>query len=222
MNEEFSSDNFFHKENQMEKIIALYCRTSTNKQEKGLEAQKRALIEYCEKNKFLNFKIYEDEGISGTKSKRPALDQMLLDVEKGIVETVLVYSFSRMARSTIHLLNMLEKFQKNQTNFISITEQISGDTPMGRAFFTVCAAMSQLERELIVERITSGLKNAKAKGVQLGRPKKRNSHLIRELLKTNNYTEEQIAKLASTSRASVWREKNLTQTKPRLNWEEII
>lgn len=191
----------------MEKFAALYCRTSTNKQEKGLESQKRALIDYCEKNNIYNYKIYEDEGVSGTKSKRPALDELLANVELNQIDAVIVYSFSRMARSTIHLLNLLEKFQINQANFISITEQISGDTPMGRAFFTVCAAMSQLERELIVERISSGLKNAKEKGVILGRPLKRNSLLIQELLKSKSYTQKEISILANTSRASIWREK---------------
>lgn len=111
-----------------------------------------------------------------------------------------------MARSTIHLLELLQLFESTKTNFVSITEQIQGDSPMGRAFFTVCAAMSQLERELIVERIYNGLENAKAKGVKLGRKKERNSQLIRELLKSGQYPQKKIAELAGTSRAAVWRE----------------
>lgn len=204
----------------MEKFTAIYVRVSTNKQEKGLESQKRALIDYCEKNQISNYKIYEDEGVSGAKAKRPSLDEMLTQVDSGHVRAVIVYSFSRMARSTIHLLNLLEKFQNHQTNFISITEQISGDTPMGRAFFTVCAAMSQLERELIVERISSGLKNAKAKGTILGRPKKRNSRLICELLSMKKYTDKEIAELSNTSRASIWREKNVLDSNRNFSWKD--
>jgi site-specific DNA recombinase len=188
-----------------DKIIALYVRTSTNKQEKGLESQKRALVDYCEKNKMSSYKIYEDEGVSGAKSNRPALDEMLVHVESNKISAVIVYSFSRMARSTIHLLNLLEKFQNNQTNFISITEQISGETPMGRAFFTVCAAMSQLERELIVERISSGIRNAKAKGKKLGRPKSRPSEIILSL-RDKKYSYREIAKVIGMSHTAVARE----------------
>lgn len=190
----------------MNRFIAIYIRTSTDKQHGGYEAQRRALEDYCNKNNITDYRVFGDEGFSGIKDSRPALDEMLIYVDQGYVESVLVYSFSRMARSTIHLLKLLEKFQSTNTNFISITEQIQGDSPMGRAFFTVCAAMSQLERELIVERVTNGLQNAKAKGKKLGRAKSRNSELIRELLRSGHYTQTKIAKITGTSRASVWRE----------------
>lgn len=190
----------------MKKFTAIYIRTSTDKQQGGYEAQKRALKDYCCKNNITNYRIFGDEGVSGIKDSRPGLDEMLALIDQECVESVLVYSFSRMARSTIHLLKLLEKFQSRETNFISITEQIQGDSPMGRAFFTVCAAMSQLERELIVERVTNGLQNAKAKGKKLGRAKSRNSQLIRELLSCGLYSQSKIARITGTSRASVWRE----------------
>lgn len=187
-------------------ITAIYIRTSTSHQCHGYESQERALINHCQKNGIENFRLFGDKGVSGVKASRPALDEMIALIDAGEVETVLVYSFSRMARSTIHLLKLLEKFQSTNTNFISITENIQGDSPLGRAFFTVCAAMSQLERELIIERVTNGLANAKAKGVKLGAKKKRNSTLIRELLSTGIYTQTKIAKITGTSRTSVYRE----------------
>jgi DNA invertase Pin-like site-specific DNA recombinase len=188
------------------KITVLYLRTSTKGQTGGYESQYKALLDYCKSNKITKYRVFGDEGISGAKSRRPGLDEMIELVDEGKVEAVLVYSFSRMARSTIHLLKLLEKFQETNTNFISITEQIQGDSPMGRAFFTVCAAMSQLERELIVERVTNGLQNAKAKGVRLGAKKKRNSPLIRELLATGLYTQTKIGQITGVSRSAVYRE----------------
>lgn len=194
-------------ENMKEKrITAIYLRVSCSTQLQGYESQERKLLEYCQKNGITNFKIFGDKGISGAKAKRPGLDEMIALVDSGAVCTVLTYSFSRVARSTIHLLKLLEKFQSTNTNFISITEQIQGDSPMGRAFFTVCAAMSQLERELIVERVTNGLANAKAKGVRLGAKKKRNSALIRELLASGLYTQTKISQMTGVSRSAVYRE----------------
>jgi len=189
------------------RITAIYVRTSTSgKQDKGFESQERALLDYCQKNGITNYQVFGDKGVSGAKARRAGLDKMITLVDSGVVETVLTYSFSRVARSTIHLLKLLEKFQATNTNFISVTEQIRGDSPMGRAFFTVCAAMSQLERELIVERVTNGLANAKAKGVHLGAKKKRNSALIRELLATGLYTQTKIGQMTGVSRSAVYRE----------------
>lgn len=131
----------------------LYCRTSTGMQEKGLEAQRRALIDYCKSKRISNYEVFEDSGVSGAKSSRPALNQVMKEVNSGQVSTVIVYSFSRFARSTKHLLNALEVFKGKQVGFISITENVDTSSPMGRAFFTIISAISQLERDLISERV---------------------------------------------------------------------
>jgi DNA invertase Pin-like site-specific DNA recombinase len=205
----------------MTKITAIYLRTSTLKQEKGLESQQRALVDYCEKKEIRNYRIFEDEGISGAKTKRPALDEMIKLVSEGRIESVIVYSFSRMARSTKHLLELLEFFQQKNVNFISTTEHIDTNTPMGHMLFTLCAAFAQLERTLIVERISSGLKNAVAKGKKLGRPKLRNSVLINELASLG-YSQKKIAELTNTSRASVWRELKLkTKRLEVFDWNKL-
>lgn len=153
--------------------IALYARVSTDQQSTGLESQVRILKDYCTKNDILNYEIFMDEGISGTKSSRPALDRMMMAVNNNEVSSVIVYSFSRFARSTTHLLNALQAFKSKNVAFVSITEKIDTSTPVGLAVFSILAAISQLERDLICERVKAGLANARAKGKLIGRKKQK-------------------------------------------------
>src|SRR5580704_11490506 len=92
--------------------VCLYARVSTNDQTSGLESQVRALKDYCRINSIAEFEIFSDEGISGTKASRPALDRMMKTVRDNEVECVVVYSFSRYARSTKHMLAGLEEMKK--------------------------------------------------------------------------------------------------------------
>ena len=188
--------------------VALYARVSTSDQHSGLEAQIRALKEHCARMGLEDFELFTDENISGAKISRPSLDRMMMALRQREFSTVIVYSFSRFARSTTHLLGALEEMKKYDTEFISITEKIETNSPMGRAFFTVIAAISQLERELIVERVKNGLKNAKAKGIHIGRLKTRPSDLIRALL-NSGMTLRACAKVANCSHGSISLEKKL-------------
>jgi len=187
--------------------VALYARVSTDQQSTGLESQVRILRDYCAKNDIANYELFTDEGISGTKSSRPALDRMIAAVNNGEISSVIVYSFSRFARSTTHLLNALQIFKSKNVAFVSITEKIDTSTPVGLAVFSILAAISQLERDLIAERVKAGLANARAKGKLIGRKKMRDSDLIRKLLKAG-MTFRQIAQIAKCSHGSVWAEKS--------------
>lgn len=175
---------------------------STGNQSAGLEAQVRALREYCVRNSISNYVIYEDENQSGVKQSRPSLDRMMKDVREGLIEKVIVYSFSRYARSVTHLLRALEEFRKMNVGFVSITESIDTNTPLGAAVFTILGAVAQLERDLIAERVRNGLANARAKGVRLGRLKTRDSDLIRKL-RPSGMTYRQIASISKCSAGAV-------------------
>jgi len=164
------------------KKVFLYGRVSTDSQQGGLESQVRALKEYCSMNKITEFEVFTDEGISGTKASRPALDRMMAAIKNGEASCLVVYSFSRYARSVTHLLIGLEELKRTQTGFVSLTERIETDSPIGKAVFVIIGAIAQLERDLIVERVKSGLANARAKGKLIGRKKLRDSDLIRKLL----------------------------------------
>lgn len=187
--------------------VALYARVSTDQQSTGLESQVRILKDYCSKNDIHSYELFTDEGISGTKSSRPALDRMIAAVNNGEIRSVVVYSFSRFARSTTHLLNALQIFKAKNVAFVSLTEKIDTSTPVGLAVFSILAAISQFERDLIAERVKAGLANARAKGKLIGRKKMRDSDLIRKLLKAG-MTFRQIAQIARCSHGSVWAEKS--------------
>ncbi len=188
------------------RVAALYCRVSTDHQNSGLVAQERALKEYCEQNHITGYKIFRDENQSGAKVSRPALDEMLQEVRDGKISKVVVFAFSRFARSTTHLLNALNEFKKYSTDFVSITEKIETNSPMGMAMYTILAALSTMEREMISQRVQAGLRNARANGKQIGRKKTRPSELIRALLKQKMKYRE-IAKIASCSHGAVSAEK---------------
>jgi DNA invertase Pin-like site-specific DNA recombinase len=199
----------------MEKTVALYLRTSTLMQNSGLESQRRALEEWCKRKGITGYLIYEDEGHSGKKNSRPALDKMMLDVRGGRIGAVVVYSFSRFARSTTHLLNALSEFQSLSVNFHSITEEVDTNSSMGKAFFTILAALATLERDLIAERVRNGLANARAKGKKIGRAKTRPSELIRRLLQSN-MSHRKIAATLKISHGSVSLEKKCIKAEEAL------
>lgn len=137
----------------------------------------------CQSNSIEAVEFFTDEGISGTKASRPALDRLMTAVEQDEISSVVVYSFSRFARSTTHLLQALQLFKKKGVHFVSLTEKIDTNSAVGVAIFSILAAISQLERDLIADRVKIGLANAKAKGKLVGRKKMRDSDLIRKLLK---------------------------------------
>ena len=113
-----------------------------------------------------------DIGIGGTKEKRPELDRLMDDAHRRRFDVVVVWKFDRFARSVSHLLRALETFKAQGIEFVSLSEQLDTSTPAGKMVFTVLGAVAELERGLIVERVKAGLRNAKAKGKVLGRPKK--------------------------------------------------
>lgn len=194
-----------HTIKNMMRRVALYSRVSTAMQDNGLEAQERALEIFCVAQSINNYQKFSDRNISGAKENRPELDRLMAEVASGQISKVVVYSFSRFARSTKHLLTALETFKKFNVEFISLSEQIDTSSAIGTAFFTIIGAISQLERELISERVKNGLKNAVAKGHKVGRPKTRPAQSIISLYE-EDYSYRKIAKLLGISHTAVARE----------------
>ena len=112
--------------------------------------------------------IYRDHGVSGAKSARPGLDQMMNDLRAG--DTLTVWKLDRLGRSTIHLLSILDELRQRGVHFNAITQGIDTSTAVGRMIFGQLAVFAEYERSLISERTKAGMKAAKARGVHLGRP----------------------------------------------------
>jgi len=149
--------------------VAIYIRVSTEDQ--TVQNQELALREYCQKEEYEIYQIYKDEGISGSKTSRPALDKMLTDMRNKNFDLIIVWKYDRLGRSTIHLLQILEEMKSKGIRLIATTQNIDTSTPMGKFFVTNLLALSELEREMIRERVNLGLKRAKSQGKTLGRPK---------------------------------------------------
>ena len=113
--------------------------------------------------------IYEDQ-VSGTRARRPGLDQLLADARKGKFDILLVWACDRLARSVSHFLQVLDELGHLNIEFISFREQIDTSGPLGRAVVVIISAIAELERSLIVERVRAGLRRAKLEGRRLGRP----------------------------------------------------
>jgi len=151
------------------KRIAVYARVSTTDQ--STDNQLLDLKRYVSDRGWQTYKEYCDNGISGTKDSRPALNQLMDDAKKRRFDVVLVWRFDRFARSTRHLINALEEFKNLKIDFVSYQENIDTSSPLGGAIFTIISAVAQLERDIIAERVKAGLRKAKANGRKLGRPR---------------------------------------------------
>jgi DNA invertase Pin-like site-specific DNA recombinase len=133
--------------------------------------QTRELREYCDRRGWTIAGEYVDVGISGTKERRPELDRLMQDAHRRRFDAVVVWKFDRFARSVSHLLRALETFKAQGIEFVSFSEQLDTSTPAGKMVFTILGAVAELERSLIVERVRAGLRNARAQGKRLGRPR---------------------------------------------------
>ncbi|SRR5258708_354865 len=149
---------------------AIYARVSTTNHGQDVTMQTRELREYCERRGWTVAGEYVDT-MSGAKDRRPALDRLMADAHRRKFDVVAVWKFDRFARSVSHLLRALDTFRVLGIEFVSLSESLDTATPTGRMVFTVLGAVAELERSLIAERVRAGLRNARAKGKKLGRPR---------------------------------------------------
>ena len=149
---------------------ALYARVSTSGHGQDVGLQLDELRQVAAQRGW-TFSEFVDEGVSGSKDRRPALDRMMADARAGKLDVVAVWRFDRFARDTRHLLTAMEEFRALGVAFVSLREQIDTSTPMGKAMFTIISAIGELERDLIRERVVAGVQRAKANGKHCGRPK---------------------------------------------------
>jgi len=184
------------------KRVVLYTRVSSIDQHPETQL--------CDLRPLAKARGYEIVGeytdtISGAKAKRPGLDKLMSDARRGGFDIVMVWAFDRMARSVKHFLEVLEEFNRLNIGFISFRENVDTDSALGRAMIIIIAAISELERSLIVERVRAGMRRAKLEGRQIGRARLdiNRSQVVTDRRSGMSLT--QVAKRHSISRASVCR-----------------
>ena len=148
---------------------ALYARVSTLDQEP--ENQLAELRRYVAARDWVAIE-YVDQGVSGTKDRRPALDRLVADARRRQVDTVVVWRLDRLGRSLKHLVTLLDEFHAVGVGFVSLGEGIDLHTPAGRLQLHILAALAEFERARIAERVAAGLARARQNGTRLGRPEK--------------------------------------------------
>ena len=185
--------------------VALYTRVSTNDQ--SVEMQTSDLRRYCDQRGFDVYKEFSDQGVSGTKDKRPALDELRADAKERKFDAVLVWRFDRFARSTKHLITALEEFRHLGIEFISYQENMDTSSPLGKAMFTIVSAIAELERNILLERVRAGLRRARENGAILGRPKKLNLNFeeIKKMRNKERLSFRQIGKKVGASPALIYK-----------------
>jgi len=150
--------------------IALYARVSTlNNQDP--EMQLAELREYAARRGWQIVEEFADQGVSGCKESRPALNRLMSDAYRRRFDAVLVWKIDRFGRSLKHLVNTLAELAALGVAFVSLRDNLDLSTPSGRLMFQIIGAMAEFERSLIRERVRAGLRNARNKGKRLGRPR---------------------------------------------------
>src|ERR1700722_12745971 len=148
------------------KTVALYLRVSTVDQHP--ETQLYDLRAMAQQRGFQIVAEYTDR-ISGTKARRPGLDDLLRDARRGRFQVLLVWASDRIARSVRHFLEVLDELNHLNIEFVSFRENLDTGGPLGRAIVIIIGAIAELERNLIIERVRAGMRRAKLEGRHIGR-----------------------------------------------------
>jgi site-specific DNA recombinase len=155
---------------------AIYTRKSTQEgleQEfNSLDAQWEAGESYIKSQMHENWSLlakhYDDGGFSGGSLERPALRALIADIEKGLIDVVVVYKVDRLSRSLHDFVRLVEIFDKYKVSFVSVTQQFNTTSSMGRLTLNVLLSFAQFEREVISERIRDKITASKKKGMWMG------------------------------------------------------
>src|ERR1700757_2336232 len=150
--------------------VAIYARVSTTNGQSP-EMQLSDLREYATRRGWEVFAEYVDNGVSGAKQSRPELNRLMADAHRRHFDVVLCWKIDRFGRSLKHLVNALADLDAYGVAFVSLKDNLDLSTPSGRLMFQIIGAMAEFERALIQERVKSGMRNARAKGRRLGRPR---------------------------------------------------
>ncbi len=148
------------------KRAVLYMRVSTVDQHP--ETQLLDLRQMAAQRGYEIVREYTDR-ISGVKARRPGLDELMRDARRGRFDVLMTWACDRIARSTRHLLEVLDELNRLNIEYVSFRENLDTSGPLGRAIVVIIGAISELERNLIIERVRAGMRRAKLDGTHIGR-----------------------------------------------------
>ena len=172
--------------------VARYLRCSRAEQNVNLQDDETSAL--IEKRGWTLAGTYQDEGISGTRERRPALDKLMADVKKGKVDVVLVWRADRLFRSLKNMVNTLDEWNSMGVGFVSACEVFDSTTAQGRLIMQLAAAFAEFERSVIVERVRAGIAAARRRGARIGRPRTRIDDDILRDLKSKGLSVREIAR----------------------------
>jgi len=184
------------------KRAAVYLRVSTLDQHP--ETQALDLRQMAAQRGYQIEQEYTDR-ISGTKARRPGLDELMRDARRGRFDVVLVWASDRIARSVKHFLDVLDELNRLNIEYVSFRENIDTGGPLGRAIVIIVGAVAELERNLIVERVRAGMRRARLEGRQIGRRPLDLDHAAIVRDRRNGQSLGQIASTHNASRATIHR-----------------
>ena len=155
---------------------AVYTRKSS---EEGLEqefnslhAQREACEAYIASQRSEGWMLvrdqYDDGGVSGGTLERPGLQQLMIDIEDGLVDVVVVYKIDRLSRSLADFAKLVEVFDRHGVTFVSVTQSFNTTTSMGRLTLNILLSFAQFEREVTAERIRDKIAASRRKGIWMG------------------------------------------------------
>jgi len=155
---------------------AVYTRKSSEEgldmEFNSLDAQRESCENYIASQKAEGWVLvpddYDDGGISGGTLERPALKRLLADIESGRVDVVVVYKIDRLSRSLMDFARLVDVFERNEVTFVSVTQQFSTTTSMGKLTLNILFSFAQFEREVIGERIRDKFAASRKKGMWMG------------------------------------------------------
>lgn len=136
--------------------VAIYARVSTEEQDSSI--QEKVCREYCQREGHEVFAVYRDNGVSGTKTSRPAFDQLLNDMRQYRFNCLMVTKLDRIGRSLQHILALFDEFAKKGVHFIAISQNIDTSSSIGKLQLQMLGAFAEFERNLISERTIDGMK----------------------------------------------------------------
>ena len=183
--------------------VAIYARVSTDEQR--AEIQVDALRTYAQDRGIEVAGEYVDQGVSGAKDRRPALDRLLSDARRRRFDVIACVKLDRLARSVHHLTSLAQEVQALGIDLVVLDQAIDTSTPAGRLLFHVLSSIAEFERDLIRERTVAGMRAARKRGARIGRPRiilPRSE--VAEAAKAGESLAE-IARILGTSRATARR-----------------